>query len=246
MFLRKSVLSGLTLASTLVSGVAGAASQTPFLIGSASLSTEGSTLTIHLDRACDQGDMIQVVAASVGAGGQKITASDSGGVNIYQAGGGVWRRGGSVSGSFLATTSPEEPSNAGLKPPATITVRYSNSRTWKAAIAECVPGLELKSGAADNVAGMSPTGGDGRKITLQPSSKLLKSDEPLFVATILVGDASDRWRESKGYTTLQTLQDHNNTLTLAYQIIPGKLPTPYRAFNSAARLWSASNRSYKP
>jgi hypothetical protein len=230
------------LAIVLVPGLVQAAGP-PVLIGSASDLTRSSQLVIHITRACPQGDLIQVVAVSRYGHNKKITAFDSGGVNVYQTGGGGWISG-ATDGVFLATTSPGEPTNAGLRPPATITVNYSEGVFWKAAIAACVPGLETKSGSADNKAGVSPTHGDGASIDLLPSSNVVTRNERLFVATVLVGDAADHWTESAGYKTLMTLQNRH-TLNLAYQIVPGVTPTRYLAANAVARPWSAANRSYK-
>jgi hypothetical protein len=230
------------LAIVLLPGLAQAAAP-PFVFGSASAFNGATQLVIHITRACTEGNLIQVVAVSLHGQKKMIKAFDSGGVNVYQSGGGKWFRG-ATDGAFLATTSPGEPTNAGLHPPATITVTYPEGSLWKAAIAACVPGLETKYGSADNQAGVSPTFGDGVSIDLTPSPHVSKRDEPLFVATVLIGDAADHWTESAGYKTLMTLQSRN-TLNLAYQIIPGVTPTHYHATNSAARLWSAANRSYK-
>ncbi len=230
------------LAVVLTPGMAQAAGP-PFVIGSASAVDRSTQLVIHITRACVAGDMIQVVATALHGPKKRITAYDSGGVNLYQTGGGRWTQG-PVQGVFLATTSPGEPTNAGLQPPATITVTYPEGALWKAAIAACVPGLETRSGSADNLAGVSPTHGDGTSIDLVPSSNVITRFERLFVATVLIGDAADRWTEGAGYKTLMTLQNRN-TLNLAYQIVPGVHPTPYLATNGAARPWSAANRSYK-
>ncbi len=190
-----------------------------------------------------RGELIQVVAVEVGDASAEVTAVDSGGVNHYQDGGGRWS-GPLSKGHFLATTSPQEHTNAGLRAGATITLTYSKRDVWQAAIAECVPGVETRSGSADNKAGGSPQSGTGTLVSVTPSSHLLSMNEPLFVATILKGRRADTWTESPGYKTLFTLQG-DNTLTLAYQIIPGRRPMPYLAVSSAPRVWSASNRSYK-
>ncbi len=237
------VLTALALSAAVLTGQAAKAAAAPFLLGSASQGAGSFFLDVPVDADCPKGDMIQVVAVEVGDQSAKITAVDSGGVNIYQSGGGKWK-GPNIAGAFLATTSPEEPTNAGLNAGAVITLTYSKNFVWKGAIAVCVPGLETRSGSADNQAGSSPRSGAGNEISLFPSSRLLSRDEPLFVATVLVGDTADRWTESAGYQTLFTLQN-GHTLTLAYQIIDGVDPSNYFAFNSARRIWSASNRSYK-
>ena len=136
------------LSIMMVPGLAQAAAA-PFIIGAASHGPGGSPLQVKVTKACPKGEMIQVLAVAVGAGAMKITAVDSGGVNIYQNGGGAWNSG-TTRGSFLATTSPREATNAGLAPPATITVSYSTPSAWEAAIAACVPGLETTTGSADN------------------------------------------------------------------------------------------------
>jgi hypothetical protein len=223
--------------------LAARADPAPFVIGAASQSGGASALAISLTADCRRGDLVQVVAVEVGANDVRISARDNRGVNMYQAGGGTWK-GQHSKGYFLATTSPQEYTNAGLIKGDVITVAYSNKGVWKAAIAECVPGVEQGSGSADNREGSEDVTSYGADVRLDPSRRISSPNEPQFVATLLEGDVSDGWRESAGYTNLMTL--HNgNTLTLAYQIIPGKDPTPYSAVNSAFRAWSASNRSYK-
>ena len=238
--MRKPMLMVLGLAAM---PVAATAQTDPYIIGSASQPGGGNFLDITVTAACHRHDLVQVVAVQVGANGGKITAVDSRGLNLYQAGGGRWK-GADNRGYFLATTSPSEPTNFGLGVGDTITLTYSKKNVWKAAIAECVPGVEIKSGSADNKAGGSIVTGNGTRIKLEPSSRLLSRAEPLFVATILDQDAFDTWMESPRYTTLLTLQN-GNTLNLAYQRIDEKTPTDYSATNSAPRAWSASNRSYK-
>lgn len=233
----------LTTLGLLVLPLAARAASPPWVMGSASHAAGSFFLDVPVTAGCPRGDLIQVVAVEVGDGAADITAVDSGGVNHYQSGGGSWH-GPLSKGAFLATTSPQQPTNAGLRAGAVITLTYSKNDVWKGAIAECVPGIETKTGSADNRAGSSPRSGQGTVVALTPSSRLLSQNEPLFVATILTGGDGDGWTESAGYKTLFSL--HNgNTLTLAYQIIAGERPTPYLATNSAARVWSASNRSYK-
>jgi len=215
----------------------------PFVIGSASAPGGSSTLSVTLTAACLKGDLIQVAAVEVGDNDTEITATDSRGVNMYQAGGGVWR-GAHNRGYFLATTSPEEHTNAGLSKGAVITVTYANTTVWKAAIAVCIPSAETKAASADNRMPSKDVTGNETVVTLDPPDHPSTPNEPLFVATIIEGDTADTWTESAGYKNLLTLQN-GNTLNLAYQIIDGKAPTRYSAANSAAREWSASNRSYK-
>jgi hypothetical protein len=215
----------------------------PWVMGQASRAAGSAFLDIQVTAGCPRGDLIQVVAVDVGAAGAQITAVDSGGKNHYQSGGGSWK-GPLTKGEFLATTSPQFPTNFGLQAGAVITLTYSNANVWKGAIAECVPSVESRTGSADNTAGSSPEHGEGTVITLTPSSDLLSQNEPLFVATVLQGDQSDGWTESAGYKTLSILYG-DNTLVLAYQFIAGERPTPYQAVNGASRVWSASNRSYK-
>ena len=215
----------------------------PVVIGTASQAAGSYFLDVPVTVACHRKDLVQVVAVEVGNSAAEITAVDSRGVNIYQPGGGKWK-GQDSKGVFLATTSPEEATNAGLGVGDVITLTYSKNNVWQGAIAVCVGGVETKSGSADNKAGSSPNKGEGTRITLKPSPKVLTRNEPLFVASLLLGDAADTWTESPGYQTVFTLQNVN-TLNLAFQTIAGDAPTPYAATNSVARVWSASNRSYK-
>jgi hypothetical protein len=239
----RTCLTGLGLAVLAFAAQAAQPATAPFVIGVASGGPTSHFLDVPVRVACPRGDLVQVVAVEVGHNASKIRAVDSEGVNIYQSGGGHWK-GDHTQGAFLATTSPREPTNAGLRAGATITLTYSRYNVWKGAIAACVPGLETNTGSADNREGVSMGSGQGTRVSVDPSDRLSTRHEPLFVATILTGDASDRWFESSKYATLYTLQD-GNTLILSYQIVPDREPTPYAATNSAPRVWSTGTRSYK-
>lgn len=215
----------------------------PFYIGSASAPGGSSKLAVRLTTDCPKDQLVQVLAVEVGDHDTNVTATDSRGVNWYQAGGGSWR-GPGVRGFFLATTSPREATNAGLAKGDVITLTYANKTGWKGAIAACIPTAETRSGSADNTMPSRSPAGTGTTITLKPPPHPKSPNEPLFIATVLQGDSSDAWTESDGYKTLFTLQD-GVTVNLAYQIIGSGGPTAYSATNSAPRPWSASNRSYK-
>jgi len=234
----------LALLLTLLPAIASAQVTAPWLIGYGFVES-GTTLTITTTALCPAGSDMQVYSSQVGGkSGSGITATDSAD-DIIQAGGGEWK-GSGFRGTFLASTSPEQPTTYGLPIGSTITLTYTSTASWKGAIAVCFQGANPGSGNADNVLGtITSSGSNNSPALIMSGASAKEGGEVNFVATTLIGDSADTWTEAPGWTTLYVLQDAN-TIVLAYQLLPSSTVNDYAATNSATRQWIVGNRAYFP